>query len=83
MPTSRRVISESSSRRRAPAYGAITAAAMALRQNAMASAGAAAALMSGADVETPVTATAMSARSVREGRRAVLPRARSADTAAL
>src|SRR5690606_23172651 len=53
----------SSSRRRSPATGDTTAAARALRQNAIAKAGAAANAINGPEVETPRTATASTATS--------------------
>src|SRR4051794_28611319 len=57
----------SSSRRRVSVQGSSTAEAIALRQKAMARAGAAVAAISGPEVETAVSATAMVARSVRPG----------------
>jgi hypothetical protein len=53
--------------RRHNATGSKTPAAAALRQNAIAKAGAAVAAINGPDVETAVTATAMSNRSVCDG----------------
>src|SRR2546421_619108 len=57
-----------SARRLKAVSGARTATAMALRQKAMASLGAWAARMRGADVDTAATATAMSTRSPAAGR---------------
>jgi hypothetical protein len=48
-------------------YGTITEHAIAFRQNAITSAGAAASRINGADVDTAATASASSSTSVREG----------------
>ena len=72
--TSRRDNENSSARRRVSASGTRTPHAIALRQNAIAKAGATAAAMSGPDVDTAQTATRSSARSVVGGRSTALGR---------
>ena len=81
--SSRRFSRRSSARYRSSAHGAMAAVPKALRQNAMASAGAAVAAISGADVATAETATASSTRSRPGGRATALGAGGDAVTAAI